>query len=55
MKKLYLILFAVFLNVSLHSCTPQGILGNIPAATDEENCCGDDGEILPPPPPPTTP
>ena len=48
-------MLTVFLNIAFHSCSPQGISGNIPAATDEENCCGDDGEILPPPQPPTTP
>ncbi|WP_229669447.1 hypothetical protein [Yeosuana aromativorans] len=53
MKKIVLIIITVFLNIALHSCTPQGISVNIPVATDDGNCCGDGGDI-PPPHPPTT-
>ncbi len=51
MKKIYVIIFTVFLNMAFHSCTPQGISDNAPAAT-EEDCCGDGSPIPPPPPPP---
>ncbi len=53
MKKLYVILFTVFLNLAFYSCTPQGNPSNVPAATEEEDCCGDDIPIPPPPPPGT--
>ncbi|WP_165614905.1 hypothetical protein [Flagellimonas flava] len=49
MTKTYLILFTVFLNFMLFSCTPESI------ADEEiyiEACCGGDGGDIPPPPPP---
>ena len=49
MKKIALILFTVFLNLGLFSCTPQAISEEI---NNEQACCGDDGHIPPPPPPP---
>ncbi|WP_338357070.1 hypothetical protein [Yeosuana marina] len=52
MKKIVLIILTVFLNIALHSCTPQAISGNTPAATEDGDCCGDGGDIPPPPPPP---
>lgn len=50
MKKIYLILFTVFLNMALFSCTPQSITEN--GATETSECCGEDGDLPPPPPPP---
>ena len=47
MKKIYLILFTVFLNMALFSCTPQAISEN-GKSTTEQVAIGDDGEILPP-------
>lgn len=47
MKKIYLVLFTVILNLGLFSCTPESV------ADDEiqvEACCGDGGDIPPPPP-----
>ncbi|MEZ4809402.1 MAG: hypothetical protein R2819_03505 [Allomuricauda sp.] len=49
MTKTYLILFTVFLNIMLFSCTPDSI------AEEDVNpvaCCGGDGGDIPPPPPP---
>ncbi len=51
MKKIYLILLTVFLNMALFSCTPQASSDLEPAATgDGQECCGDGGNIPPPPP-----
>lgn len=50
MKKLYLLLFTVFLNLAFFSCTPNSIEGN-GSTVAEEGCCGDDVPIPPPPPP----
>jgi len=52
MKKIYIIMFTVFLNLGFYSCTPQDLAvdENVPQA-----CCGDDDEIIPPPPPPPPP
>ena len=47
MKKIYLILFTVFLNMALFSCTPQAI-SETGKATIEQETGGDNGEILPP-------
>ena len=49
MKKIYIILLAVFLNMAFFSCTPNSI--NEDSQTPQA-CCGEEGEILPPPPPP---
>lgn len=49
MKKIYLILFTVFLNSALFSCTPTSIVEDGVKSTI---CCGEDGDIVPPPPPP---
>ncbi len=46
-----LILFTVFLNMGLFSCTPQALED----ATQETQACCEDGDILPPPPPPPPP
>ena len=48
MKKLTLILFAVSLNLTLYSCTPQAINddGLLPQA-----CCGNEGSVPPLPTP----
>ena len=48
MKKLYVLLFTVFLNAAFMSCTPEAISDEI----KEQACCGETGEIPPPPPPP---
>ncbi|WP_452228284.1 MULTISPECIES: hypothetical protein [unclassified Lacinutrix] len=50
MKKIYVILLTVFLNVALFSCTPTSIQEDAPTATVD--CCDEDGDIDPPPPPP---
>ncbi|WP_299100885.1 hypothetical protein [uncultured Winogradskyella sp.] len=46
MKKIYVILFTVFLNSVFLSCNPESL--------NEDNtpqlCCGENGEIPPPPP-----
>ena len=49
MKKISLILFTVFLNLGLFSCTPQAISEEVKST---QACCGDDGDFPPPPPPP---
>ncbi|WP_055443237.1 hypothetical protein [Lacinutrix himadriensis] len=53
MKKIYVILFTVFLNVALFSCTPTSLQEESPSAT--VGCCGEDGDLDPPPPPPPPP
>jgi len=50
MKKIVLIMFTVFLNIALYSCSPTSTTDD---TIQPQACCGDDGEILPPPPPPT--
>lgn len=40
-------LFTVFLNAGLYSCTPEAVTGEI----NPQACC-DGGENIPPPPPP---
>lgn len=51
MKKIYSILFTVFLNLAFFSCTPTSIVDE---ANTPQACCGEDGDLdLPPPPPPT--
>tara|TARA_R110002167_G_scaffold247308_7_gene452909 strand:- start:355 stop:519 length:165 start_codon:yes stop_codon:yes gene_type:complete len=50
MKKIYVILFTVFLNLGLFSCTPDSISEG---ELQIQACCGgDNGDIPPPPPPP---
>ena len=45
MKKIVLIILTVFLNIALHSCSPDAI----PNGTTIHQATGDgDGEILPP-------
>jgi hypothetical protein len=51
MKKIYIIVFTVFLNVTFFSCTPENIVDNAQAT----ECCGENGDIDPPPPPPPPP
>lgn len=62
MKKLTLIMIAVFLNGMLISCTDNDeiltqddtkLTKEVKASTTElqEDCCSGDGTILPPPPP----
>ncbi|WP_299114328.1 hypothetical protein [uncultured Winogradskyella sp.] len=48
MKKIYVILFTVFLNGAFFSCTPEALTEEI----KEQACCDGSGEIDPPPPPP---
>ncbi|HZW63504.1 MAG TPA: hypothetical protein VFF15_07680 [Flavobacteriaceae bacterium] len=48
MKKLYLIVFWLFLTLVYVSCTPAPLEGD---AIKSEDCCGEDGEMQPPPPP----
>jgi len=49
MKKFALIIFTVFLNMALYSCTPQAMNEDVKAP---QACCGEDEHIPPPPPPP---
>ncbi|CAL2104199.1 conserved exported protein of unknown function [Tenacibaculum sp. 190130A14a] len=59
MKKIALIIIAVFLNLMLISCTENDELIKKDAnstikselQTESENCCSGDGELPPPPPP----
>ena len=49
MKKVFIVLFTVILNVAFFSCTPENL------AEDEvelQACCGNGEDIPPPPPPP---
>jgi len=46
MKKVYYILFTVFLTLGIQSCTPTPIVDD---AVVPQACCGDDGQIPPPP------
>lgn len=55
MKKIYLVLFTVFLNSMFFSCTPPSLGGEEVIETEIAECCDEDGEILPPPPPPPPP
>ncbi|MDU8886330.1 hypothetical protein RXV94_09175 [Yeosuana sp. MJ-SS3] len=49
MKKIVLILFAIFLNIGVYSCEPQNIDdGTSPPVLNDE-----DAPIIPPPPPPS--
>lgn len=54
MKKIHLILFTVFLNMALFSCTPTTISDVQPPAIGDGECCGNGGDIPPPPPKPKT-
>ncbi|MEW4923940.1 hypothetical protein [Algibacter sp. 2305UL17-15] len=47
MKKIYLMMLTVFLNMALFSCSPQTVAedNNAPQA-----CCGEEDHIPPPPP-----
>ncbi|MCB0453151.1 MAG: hypothetical protein KDC94_09775 [Aequorivita sp.] len=47
MKKIILLLFTVFLNMGLFSCTPQTISEELKST---QACCGDEGHFPPPPP-----
>ncbi len=51
MKKIYIVVTAIILNMAYLSCTPQQLSDKsaIPQA-----CCGEEGTIPPPPPPPPT-
>jgi len=49
MKKIYIILFTVFLNLGFQSCTPEALTEDLSAP---QACCGDDQHPPPPPPPP---
>ncbi|MCB0437972.1 MAG: hypothetical protein KDD20_04455 [Mangrovimonas sp.] len=48
MKKIYIILFTVFLNMAFTSCTPTAVNEE---AVQSDDCCGGTGGIPPPPPP----
>ena len=48
MKKIVILLFTVFLNLGLYSCTPEVVEEEI----TPQACCDEDGNIPPPPPPP---
>ncbi|WP_156950193.1 hypothetical protein [Maribacter antarcticus] len=49
MKKIYIILFTVFLTATLFSCDPETVAEE---AIELQACCSDGGDIPPPPPPP---
>ena len=50
MKKIYVIVFTVFLSMALFSCNPERLVGD----SAPQACC-DQGEDIPPPPPPPDP
>jgi hypothetical protein len=51
MKKIYLIMFTVFLNIGMFSCSPETIKDEVnPQQVEEPDCCGGDSPIPPPPP-----
>ena len=56
MKKIYVIVLTVFLNLAFFSCTPEALedqVLNTEQATDSDDetpCCDEDGDIDPPPP-----
>ncbi|WP_299122003.1 hypothetical protein [uncultured Tenacibaculum sp.] len=62
MKKIGLIIFTVFLNLILFSCTDEDeIIKNdtkstinkeLQSSTETEKCCDEEEDIIPPPPPP---
>ena len=52
MKKIYLILITVSLNVAFCSCTAEDISDVKNNTILANDCCGEDGDIPPPPPPP---
>ncbi|MGJ8593300.1 MAG: hypothetical protein ACSHXF_12175 [Aquaticitalea sp.] len=47
MKKFTAIIFTVFLNFAIFSCTPAALQED---TTKSQVCCGGEGEILPEPP-----
>ncbi|WP_397362976.1 hypothetical protein [Olleya sp. R77988] len=49
MKKIYAIMFTVFLNATLFSCTPTSVAEDVIENQQAENCCGEEGELDPPP------
>jgi hypothetical protein len=49
MKKIYIILFTVILNLAFFSCTPPEMSDE---STAVQACCGEGEDIPPPPPPP---
>ncbi|MCK7590633.1 hypothetical protein M0G43_08615 [Subsaxibacter sp. CAU 1640] len=49
MKKISAIIFTVFLNLALFSCTPTALQDD---TNEPQACCGD-GTNIPPPPPST--
>jgi len=51
MKKIFIIVVAVFFNATFFSCTPE----NITNEAQSTECCGENGDIDPPPPPPPPP
>lgn len=44
MKKIYLIMFTVFLNIASISCSPEGLAEDNPKS---QACCGHDNNIPP--------
>ncbi|MBU2920705.1 hypothetical protein KO504_05090 [Winogradskyella psychrotolerans] len=50
MKKIYVIVFTVFLSTAFFSCNPESLVDEIAP----QACC-DEGEDIPPPPPPPDP
>ncbi len=47
MKKIYLVIFTVFLNLAAFSCSPESVTSD---SVEPVACCDEDGPILPPPP-----
>ena len=57
MKKTFLIIVTVFLNLSLFSCSEADDFltdenQGVEVLEETQACCGEEEEILPPPPPP---
>ena len=51
MKRIFLIMLTVFLNLALFSCTPEDD-NEYQERAEIEACCGEEGDVTPPPPPP---
>jgi len=51
MKKIYVILFTVILNMAFFSCNPESLIDD----AAPQACCDEDEHLPPPPPPPPPP
>ncbi|MEY8870282.1 hypothetical protein [Meridianimaribacter flavus] len=51
MKKVYVIICVLGVNMLFYGCNPESISEEV----NPQACCGENGEIPPPPPPPPPP